>query len=506
MTTKSILQRLARLFLAPLFFGLLLSANAQEQLEAANTDSLIGWQRLVLRDYAAATWKTFEKLVNQDTGLPADHATLDADSANYADYTSPTNIGVYIWSVLAARDLQLIKPAEAQSRLAKTLESLAKLERYKGQFYNWYDPATLQPTETCPFLSTVDNGWLATALIMVANSVPQLRYQASLLLKDMNFGLYYDPNAGLLYGGYSPPSATAECDAEGPVDWHYDILNTEPRIASYIGIAMGDIPATHYFKLWRTFPNSCDWSWQEMKPEGQEQTYLGVRVFEGTYRSMDMRLVPSWGGSMFEALMVPLLVPEDRWGPKSWGINHPLYVKAQILHGLTEAQYGFWGFSPTANPSSATGDYGIYGVDALGMWDQGYASNNDNTLVDYGFGSCPDREPQPVPLPGAYTNGVIVPHATFLALRFAPEAAFENLDNLRRAFPNLFDDQWGFRASVNVQTGEVAPKVLALDQGMVMAALGNALTHDKLQRYFTQGAIENAIKPLLKLEAFTSGE
>jgi len=56
-----------------------------------------------------------------------------------------------------------------------------------------------------------------------------------------------------------------------------------------------------------------------------------------------MNIVPSWGGSMFEALMVPLFVPEERWGPQSWGINHPLYVQAQILHGTLEAQYGYWG-------------------------------------------------------------------------------------------------------------------------------------------------------------------
>ena len=41
-----------------------------------------------------------------------------------------------------------------------------------------------------------------------------------------------------------------------------------------------------------------------------------------------MNIVPTWGGSMFEALMVPLLVPEEQWARHSWGINHPLYVGA----------------------------------------------------------------------------------------------------------------------------------------------------------------------------------
>ena len=500
---KPTIRRLLDALLISLIMGISFPSHPQEQLETIGTDPLKGWQQLVLRNYAAATWQTFVKLTSQNqNGIPADNYSVNE---GYARYTSPTNIGVYIWSVLAARDLYLITSNEARKRLATTLESLATMDRYRGQFYNWYDPVTLEPTETCPFLSTVDNGWLAAALIMVINGAPELREEAYAILKDMDFGLYYDQKAGLLYGGYSPKPTSKDCDKKGPTDWHYDILNTEPRIASYIGIAMGSIPATHYFKPWRTFPNTCDWSWQEMKPEGEEQTYLGVSVFEGTYRYMGMKLVPSWGGSMFEALMVPLLVPEETWGPQSWGVNHPLYVQAQILHGLTEAQYGFWGFSPTTNPSSTTGDYGIYGVDAIGMWDVGYASNNDNTLVDYGFGSCPNRNPQPIPQP-PYTNGIVAPHAAFLALRFAPQATFKNLDHLRLAFPKIFDEQWGFWSSVNVQTGEVSGTVLALDQGMVMAALGNALTQDNLRRYFTQGAIETVIRPLLAIETFTAGE
>jgi hypothetical protein len=121
-------------------------------------------------------------------------------------------MGVYLWSVLAARDLGLITVKEAQSRLTQALDSVGKLERYEGQFYNWYDPVKLEPTETCPFLSTVDNGWLAAALIMVINGVPELREQAYAILKDMDFGLYYDQKAGLLYGGYSPKPTSKDCD------------------------------------------------------------------------------------------------------------------------------------------------------------------------------------------------------------------------------------------------------------------------------------------------------
>ena len=58
---------------------------------------------------------------------------------------------------------------------------------------------------------------------------------------------------------------------------------------------------------------------------------------------------------------------------------------------------------------------------------------------------------------------------------------------------------------MNVDTGEVSRYYLALDQGMIMAALGNYLRHDRLEYYFTHGEIEQAIRPLLAMEQFTAG-
>ena len=49
----------------------------------------------------------------------------------------------------------------------------------------------------------------------------------------------------------------------------------------------------------------------------------------------------------------------------------------------------------------------------------------------------------------------------------------ENLANLERDF-DIYTE-WGFRDSVNVDTGVVSDSYLSLDQGMIMAAIGNAL-------------------------------
>jgi hypothetical protein len=193
-------------------------------------------------------------------------------------------------------------------------------------------------------------------------------------------------------------------------------------------------------------------------------------------------------------------VPEERWAAKSWGENHPLTVRAQIFHGLFEAGYGYWGFSPANRPE---GGYAVWGVDGAGMDPGGMPSNADNTLVDRGFAGCPGREPQPDPPRSAYTNGVVTPHAAFLALRYAPEATVANLRRLARSFPGLYG-RWGFRDSVNVDSGEVSGAYLSLDQGMIMAALGNALGHDVLRRAFADRELERGLRPVIGVERFST--
>jgi hypothetical protein len=142
------------------------------------------------------------------------------------------------------------------------------------------------------------------------------------------------------------------------------------------------MPPRQYFGPWRAFPDSCEqFGWQEMRPVGFDRRYFGVDVFEGAYRYQGVRITPNNGGSAFEALMVPLFVPEEAWGAGSWRVNHPLGVQAHIHHGLVEAGYGYWGFSPADVPE---GGYRAWGVDALGTAANGYPSNEDNTFVDYG--------------------------------------------------------------------------------------------------------------------------
>jgi hypothetical protein len=449
-----------------------------------------------LRRYARDTWKSFEAMALPGA-LPADGLQRDNPSDDVwtpTEKTSPTDIASYLWSTLAAERLALIEPDDARRRLEQTLAVVGRLERDHGFYFDKLDPRTGRLLKKSPFdgkpirplLSAVDNGWLAAALMMVRNTQPALSAQADALLKPMDFAFFYNPydpadplkHPGMLHGAYWPD--------DGSFGYVQTLLNTETRIATYVGIARGQLPPQHYYRLDRV-----RWSGrgpQRQVPDGVFRFYLGMEVFEGHYTYRGMRIVPSWGGSMFEALMVPLFVPEARWAPKSWGANHPLYVRAQMEHGLVEARYGFWGFSPASRP---TGGYRTYGVDALGVDPKGYTSNDSDTPAGAGK------------RPGGFGGGVVTPHASFLALRFAPREALDNLRALAQRFPIY--GPYGFLDSVNVSSGVVAQQILALDQGMILVAIANALADDVMQHAFSDGPFEASIRPLIAPEEFTAG-
>ena len=147
-------------------------------------------------------------------------------------------------------------------------------------------------------------------LKIVARRVPQLRRRATALYDAMDFGFYYVPEKNRVLFHFRP-------DAPEKSPCCYDTLVSESRIVDYIGIGRGQLPDKEYYGRWRTFPDTCEYSFQETKPVGQWRRYFGVDVFEGAYEYNNTRLVPSWGGSMFEALMPALFVPEESWAPRA---------------------------------------------------------------------------------------------------------------------------------------------------------------------------------------------
>jgi hypothetical protein len=382
------------------------------------------------------------------------------------------------------------------------------------------DVITVWPTNgsrVYPFVSSVDNGWLGAALLVVKNSDRAASTWAARIFDRMRWDMFYDTNVGLkpglIHGGFYPdePASTGGLFLGnhigiGPDVWytnhHYDTTVSETRITSYLGILTGQIPGAQYYAMWRTFPASCDWSWQEMQPVGETRTYLGVSVFEGAYTYRGMHIVPGWGGSMFEELMPDMFVPEATWAPNSWGRNHPLHVRAQREHGLIDAGYGVWGFSPSSDPYIVDG-YREYGVDALGLapGDQpgnpgyGYFSDEEMTNYDVGFDGCrPATNPNP-----NYGDGIVTPHASFLAMMHEPAEAFANLLTIQNDL-KAYGAGGFFDAAAS--SGRIARRYLSLDQAMVMGAIGNVVSNDVIRRAFSTPAVEAKLRPVIGIEEF----
>jgi cyclic beta-1,2-glucan synthetase len=131
---------------------------ARERHEVTQND------RARLRRVARRTWRYFDDVLGPtDRWLPPDNLQLQPPQG-LARRTSPTNIGLALNAVQAARDLGYLSRAEEVRRLGTMLDAVEGLERYRGHLYNWYSTETggvLAPR----YVSTVDSGNFAGALI-----------------------------------------------------------------------------------------------------------------------------------------------------------------------------------------------------------------------------------------------------------------------------------------------------------------------------------------------------
>ncbi|MEN6469667.1 MAG: glucoamylase family protein [Smithella sp.] len=130
-------------------------------------------QIVFLRKAARRTWAFFETfVVSEDNWLPPDNYQEHPGSV-IAHRTSPTNIGLALLSNLSAYDFGYITAGELIARTANTFDTMEKLDRHRGHFYNWYDTQSLR---TLPphYISTVDSGNLGGSLLTLRQGLMDL--------------------------------------------------------------------------------------------------------------------------------------------------------------------------------------------------------------------------------------------------------------------------------------------------------------------------------------------
>ncbi len=345
--------------------------------------------RRYLRLLARDTWRYFEAFMGpEDHGLPADNFQ-ETPEPRTSHRTSPTNIGMGLLSALTAHDLGFIRTDELTSRIDAALTTMEGLERFNGHLLNWYDTQSLAPLPPA-YVSTVDSGNLAAALMTLAEGLrrasrppaseagleadlPQrlldLAGRAARFADGMDFKFLYDPQRRILSIGYR--LATAE--GPGRLDAsYYDLLASESRLTSFIGIAKGDLPETHWFHLGRHI--------------------TGV---EGAPTLL------SWSATMFEYLM-PLLVMRSY--PET--LLHQscrMAVRRQIEYAASRSVP--WGVSESAY--NLVDRHGNYQYKAFGVPGLGLKRGLGDELV-------------------------VTPYATALAALVDPKEAVRNLRRLAR--------------------------------------------------------------------------
>ena len=517
-------------------------------------------QERILRLTARRTWRFFETFVGaEDHALPPDNFQEDPKPV-VAHRTSPTNIGLYLLSTVAARDSGWIGLGEMLDRIEATFETLGRLERFHGHFYNWYETRTLAPLEPV-YVSSVDSGnfvghllvleqacdelavaasragpvasgvddalWLvresalalpddrhtqtvtarqlhdavdamgaalssydlgapsldvldrcARTLVDVAvtldvergdaaaaevvvwsqavaacvashrrdetgrDPVERLRSiarSARRIFDETEFGFLLDPTRNLLTIGYRA--------REGDPDPNcYDLLASEARLASFVAIAKGDVPVTHWFQLGRA-----------MTPVDRGSALI------------------SWSGSMFEYLM-PALVMREPPGSLLHQTGQ-LVVRRQMRYG---ARRGVpWGVSEAAfnaRDLELTYQYANFGVPGLGL----------------------QR--------GLSEDVVIAPYATALAAMIDPAAAVANFERLTAIGMR---GRFGFYESIDYtaeRRSEGAPAgivraFMAHHQGMSIVAIANVLHGGVMRRRFHTAPIVKATELLLQERA-----
>lgn len=371
----------------------------------------------LLRRHAKDAFRFFTDTVSADTHfLPPDNLQL-SPFHDLAMRTSPTNVGMYLTSLLAGYDLGFMDGKETADRLERTLATVEGLPKFRGNLYNWYDLKTLSVLGE-GFVSFVDSGNLVVCLLAVAEGLaeykdreerfPALEAQCRRLAEETDLGVFYNEKKDLFSLGWSDKKQALENGC-------YDLLMSEARTACYYAVAAGIAPKKHWYALGRTV--------------AEDKGYVGM---------------VSWSGTMFEYLMPQLFLPIYR---NSFGEETFLF----LLHAQRKAAVNkLWGVSESAYYAFDGGlhyRYHAHGVRKLAL----------------------RRD--------ARGETVISPYSSYLALAVSPSAAVKNLEALEsRGMYGRYGLYEAFDMTlVRSKQGVAVQSYMAHHVGMSITAMANAL-------------------------------
>ncbi|MCR6650867.1 MAG: hypothetical protein NVV73_04920 [Cellvibrionaceae bacterium] len=134
----------------------------------------LSWEETIfLRKIARKTWGFFDRFVGAtDHWLPPDNFQ-EQPGPVIAHRTSPTNIGLALLANMSAWDIGFIPAGTLLTRTRHSLDSMSRLTRHRGHFFNWYDTRTLEPLPP-RYISSVDSGNLVGHLLTLRAGLTDL--------------------------------------------------------------------------------------------------------------------------------------------------------------------------------------------------------------------------------------------------------------------------------------------------------------------------------------------
>ncbi|HEX5668616.1 MAG TPA: glucoamylase family protein, partial [Chitinophagaceae bacterium] len=280
-------------------------------------------------------------------------------------------------------------------------------------------------------ISVEDEKWLNNFITQIENSSEVARKRISILdelnricneLADMEYEFLYDRTQHLLTIGYNAEEHRRDSS-------YYDLLASEARLSTFVGISQGKLPQESWFALGRQLTNA-----------GGESVLL------------------SWSGSMFEYLMPLLYMPT--YENTLLNQTYKVMVQRQIEYGR---QLGVpWGISESGYNQVDTSlnlQYRAFGVPELGL------------------------------KRGLSEDLVIAPYATVMALMVDPEEAYKNLQQLSAG---EFEGRFGYYEAIDYTPSRVPrgqnnvpiKSFMAHHQGMSLLSLAYLLLDKPMQKRF----------------------
>ena len=256
------------------------------------------------------------------------------------------------------------------------------------------------------------------------------------LIESTDIYKLYDFNKDLFSIGY-------DCENNQMTDSYYDLMASESRTTSFIGIVTKQVPVENWYKLSRTF------------------------TLYNKHRTL-----ASWSGTMFEYFMPNLIMKNYEYSI----LDETYYsvLQAQIEYGKSKNKP--WGVSESG--------YYFFDLD-----------------LNYQYKAC--GVPNIGFKRGLIDDYVVSPYSTYIALTFNKEACFENLNALKNEGAEgaygLYEaiDYTKERLDEN-EDKKIVKSYMAHHMGMSLLSINNFMNNNIMQKRFHKNPIVKTGELLLE--------